>query len=642
MRRKTTCKKVLRAIAFAIAMMIAVACTPVRAFAVSENGPQTQVPRQQIEVEQGGGAQTSAQEQTGTETQQADPNGQGQGESQEAQTGTEVEATPENIQALINRVGDKTNYRCLYFQVIDAKSECNGNQAIITYIDNASSALDDNIDRLNTDNVHDHLTVLKIGLENRAAANTITGNLNTLEDLVEVNTQTGENLNNKMWEITDGTGNITTVEFVDTFGDEVATFNAKMQLAEEALSDANIASSESNKTAYAVQSKNHLDNANSALTQANNTISAYENTIGTAEGDLETASQNYNHYDSTSSLQSSLNGAKSKAEAAYSAFNGATERIAHFYNAGQDNTWSTANAISGNIRNDLSVLKTDISKLKVTDTPSASTLDSVGAKIEDCKKQLALAKQYSTIMQSRYNTLLTALNATGLLHVEPDPEPDPPVNNGTNTATNDPFELNPDESGSGTNDPVQINTDDTKGTSGTTVDVKPDDSGKAKESSVKVSTADADSGTITSTTVNSGATVDVASNTQESVTSIAMNAANAVLTGNSSNTSDLQKAEVVGTVKLDDSVSVEAADQASDSATIISEEAAVAVAKADAASIVAEEAPVANNEVISAPSGSQDKKPVSAGAVAGAGAATCAVGGSAFGVLKWIRRRKLF
>ena len=238
-------------------------------------------------------------------------------------------------------------------------------------------------------------------------------------------------------------------------------------------------------------------------------------------------------------------------------------------------------------------------------------------------------------MQERYDTLNLALTNTGLLPVEPDPEPDPPVNNGANTATNDPVELNPDESGSGTNDPVQINTgesgsgtndpvqintDDTKGTSGTTVDVKTDDSGKAKGSSVKVSTADEGSKTVTTTTVNSGTTV----------------------TSSTSNTSDLLKAEVVGTVKLDDSVSVEAADQASDSAEIISEEAAVAVAKADAASIVAEETPVADNEVISAPTESQDKKPVSAGAVAGAGAATCAVGGSAFAGLKWIRRRKLF
>ena len=94
MRRKTTCKKVLRAIAFAIAMMIAVACTPVRAFAASENGPRPQVPGQQIEVDQDGGAQTSAQEQTGTETQEAQ---------------TIKEATVEDIQPLIEMIKNDEN-----------------------------------------------------------------------------------------------------------------------------------------------------------------------------------------------------------------------------------------------------------------------------------------------------------------------------------------------------------------------------------------------------------------------------------------------------------------------------------------------------------------------------------------------------
>ena len=100
-------------------MMIAVACTPVRAFAVSENGPQTQVPGQQIEVDQGGGAQTSAQEQTGAETQQAqtDPSGQGQGESQEAQT--IKEATVEDIQPLIEMIkNDETQAYTLLYKML--------------------------------------------------------------------------------------------------------------------------------------------------------------------------------------------------------------------------------------------------------------------------------------------------------------------------------------------------------------------------------------------------------------------------------------------------------------------------------------------------------------------------------------------
>ena len=639
MRRKTTCKKVLRAIAFAIAMMIAVACTPVRAFAVSENGPQTQVPGQQIEVDQGGGAQTSAQEQTGTETQQADPNGQGQGESQEAQT--IKEATVEDIQPLIEMIkNDEGTDICTNLEY--AKETSRSYSDICTDLEEALSALDDKVYSESGDNAYDHLTALKNGLEVQenatAAASTINGSLNTVNDLVELDPSETELNDLTIFEYVDEGGSITKIKCVNGFGDSASSFNQYIELANGQLLSAKTTTSNIDAVNDAITAKNFLNFANSALTAANNLITGAETVTGKARTDLTTAQTAFNNGAvSTDNMQNSLAEAKSKVEVAIDNVTNAKGKILR-------ELCDLPNAIicSDTIVGNLTDIKTNLSKLKVTASPGGPALNDVNQKLTGLEDDIAWAKKCLAIMQDRYNTLNLALTNTGLLPVEPDPEPDPPVNNGTNTATNDPARLNHDESGSGTNDPVQINTDDTRGTSGTTVDVKPDDSGKAKESSVKVSTADADSGTITSTTVNSGATVDVASNTQESVTSIAMNAANAVLTGNTSNASDLQKAEVVGTVKLDDSVSVEAADQASDSAEIISEEAAVAVAKADAASIVAEEAPVANNEVISAPSGSQDKKPISAGAVAGAGAATCAVGGSAFGVLKWIRRRKLF
>ena len=524
-------------------------------------------------------------------------------------------------------------------------------------MEEALSALDDKDGSESGDNAYDHLTTLKKGLEVQenatAAASTITGSLNTVNDLVELDLSETELIDPTIFEFVDERGIKTTIKCVNGFGDRASFFNGHINLANQNLQDAQTATSNTDAVYYAILAKNFLGNAAPALADAKSLITDAETVTGKARTDLTTAQTAFNNGAvSTYNMQKSLANAKSKVEVAIDNVTNAKGKMVNELDFLQ-HAPNCSETIVGNLTD----IKTNLSKLKVTASPGGQALNDVNQKLTGLEDDIAWAKKCLAIMQNRYDTLNLALTNTGLLPVEPDPEPDPPVNNGTNTATNDPFELNPDESGSGTNDPVQINTDesgsgtndpvqintdDTKGTSGTTVDVKPDDSGKAKESSVKVSTADADSGTITSTTVNSGATVDVASNTQESVTSIAMNAANAVITGNASNASDLQKAEVVGTVKLDDSVSVEAADQASDSAEIISEEAAVAVAKADAASIVAEEAPVANNEVISAPSGSQDKNPVSAGAVAGAGAATCAVGGSAFGVLKWIRRRKLF
>lgn len=640
MRRKTTCKKVLRAIAFAIAMMIAMACTPVRAFAASEYGPRPQVPGQQIEVDQGGGAQTSAQEQTGTETQEAqtDPSGQGQGESQQAQT--LKEATVEDIQPLIKMIKSEEN-TCICSNIEDVKGTSRSYSDICTDLEEALIALDDKNDSESGDNAYDHLTALKNGLEVQknatAAASTINGSLNTVNNLVELDLSVTESNDPTIFEYVDERGSKTTIKCVNVFGERASSFNECINIANQNLQCAQTTTSNTDAVNYALTAKNHLINANSALTDANNLITDAETVTGKARTDLTTAQTAFNNGAvSTDNMQYSLAEAKSKVEVAIDNVKNAENKMRRWLDL--QNAIICSDTIVGNLTD----VKTNLSKLKVTASPGGPALNDVNQKLTGLEGNISWAKKCLEIMQERYDTLNLALTNTGLLPVEPDPEPDPPVNNGTNTATNDPARLNPDESGSGTNDPVQINTDDTKGTSGTTVDVKPDDSGKAKESSVKVSTADANSGTITSTTVNSGATVDVASNTQESVTSIAMNAANAVLTGNASNASDLQKTEVVGTVKLDDSVNVEAADQASDSTEIISEEAAVAVAKADAASIVAEEAPVANNEVISAPSGSQDKNPVSAGAVAGAGAATCAVGGSAFGVLKWIRRRKLF
>ena len=364
MRRKTTCKKVLRAIAFAIAMMIAVACTPVRAFATSENNTPPEFAGQQGGEQQGGEAQQA----------QNDPNGQGQSGSETQEVQTQVEATVAIVDGIlddINTTGTNNSNIGLndlawrVYQNIPESEEAFG-YARTT--------------QQNVAETKASLESLKRGLEanNNAVsrADTITGSLNTVNDFVELDPSETDSDNLKTFEYVDERGNRTTIKCVNGFGDKASSFNENINLANEYLQYAQTSTSNTNAVNHAIEAKNYLGSAATALTAANSLITSAETEISKAKTYLSHANSAFSReIQKTTLFEMNVSLTNSK-DYALNAKNAAV---------------STKNSISDSDQSlvddvDLVKSKTEdlydtISHLKVSSAPGGAALEAVDQKL---------------------------------------------------------------------------------------------------------------------------------------------------------------------------------------------------------------------------------------------------------------------
>jgi hypothetical protein len=361
--------------------------------------------------EQSGEAQTSEQQQTGGETQPVSP------DQPDEPVQTEVEVTVAIVDELLD------DY---YKTGTDASNTSLDNIAYIVYQNIPEDDDAFNLARTTQQNVSlagGKLKELKNGLEANntavSSANTITGNLNTVNELVEVNPSEAATSDPIFFEFTDADDNKTTVKCINAFGDAVATFDAQMKLAEEMFQNAQSATSDTEKVNYAIDAKNYLYNANSALTSASSLITSAETVISTARTDLTDANSALSHSAGNDLIvmQTSLSAAKDRAlDAKTSA---ATLKTNSTNNTNIDANIKTYIDI---IASKTEALYNEITPLKVSSAPGATALEAVGPKITGLNENVSWARQCLAIMQGRYNTLNTALTASELLPVEPDPE----------------------------------------------------------------------------------------------------------------------------------------------------------------------------------------------------------------------------
>ena len=265
----------------------------------------------------------------------------------------------------------------------------------------------------------DNLTDLKNGLEaNNTAvisASTITGNLNTVNELVEVIPTLDGLSDPKIFQIVDG-NNTTTIKCINAFGDRASSFDGYVKLANEELQTAQNAASDTEAVSHATSAKNYLNNAASALVAASSLITSAETVISTARTDLTRANSAFTGASKRDldNMQESLLYAKNLALDAKKAVAEVKNNI-----FGSNNQSLVADV-------DLAVSKTadlynEIARLKVSSAPGGAALAAVDPKITGLEENVSWARQCLAIMQERYNTLNEALTLTGLLPQEPDP-----------------------------------------------------------------------------------------------------------------------------------------------------------------------------------------------------------------------------
>ena len=357
---------------------------------------------QEQSEQQSGEAQTTGQQQTGGETQPVSPDQPYNPEQQE-----EKEATVTIVTALLNDIKNE-NVTGVEDVAIIVIGDLRAVNADITLAEKTQK---------NVGHTKDNLQALKTGLEANntavSSASTITGNLDAVNELVEVNPDGANSEDPEVFEISHSDGSKTKLRCINGFDASAATFNAQMKLAEQEYQNAQSATSSTDAVNYAVLVKSYLGNAATALTAANNLITSAETVISTARTDLTNANSALSNSNLVN-MQGSLSLAKNYAQDAKNAAVAVKNYI-----SGIDNQSLVTDV-------DLAVSKTadlynKIARLKVSSAPGVTALEAVGQKITGLEGNVSLARQCLAMMQGRYNTLKTALTATGLLPQEPDP-----------------------------------------------------------------------------------------------------------------------------------------------------------------------------------------------------------------------------
>lgn len=467
MRRDVRSKKVLRAISFAVAVMIAVAVTPISAQASAASPAETAEGQAGGEKggEEGGGEQGGLRASTqpaSTQPASSQPASEAnEGENDQGNTGVvnteedktqlaEIEATVENVEKLLDDINQE-------------ETGADASTLTVYYNTPESSPL-----KVDAQYAHDNvmktktcLDDLKTGLETNSnaveAAEKISNDLEVTE-LVKENPDVVDQNDPKLFEFVNEDGSQTQVECVNNFGDCASTFDAQMKLAEQELQNAkNAQSAASDKEAkdYAVESRNYLSNANSAITTANGLIIAAEAAITTAKEDLNTANNAFAKGKSKAeltSMQNNLIGAKDYAHDAAESASTVYSEMQKLENESSNPVDPNTKTIAKKAEEKTANLSIEINRLKVTSAPGAAALEPINDQIAAAERRVSLAKKCLSAMQERYDQLQAELDSSNLLPKDLEPENRTPSGGSAGPHT--------DDIGAPSGDPAGLHTDD--------------------------------------------------------------------------------------------------------------------------------------------------------------------------------------